>query len=99
MIDTASESGKGQRIARCPTCHVALWSHYHGAGALICFVRVGTLDDPAACPPDAFIFARSKQPWVVLPAHIPAFPVYYDMKTLWPAESLARRKVARGETP
>jgi len=97
VIDTPSLSGKGQRISRCPACHVALWSNYSGAGPKIHFVRAGTLDDPDAFPPNAFVFTDSKQPWVVLPPHIPAFPDYYDMKTLWPAESLARRAVAKGE--
>ncbi len=97
MIETPSESGKGQKIARCPACQVALWSHYSGAGPNIAFVRVGTLDDPAQCPPDAFIFTRSKLPWVTLPPEIPAFSIYYDMKTQWPAESLARRAAAKNE--
>src|SRR5690606_35154204 len=30
--DTPSNSGKGQKIMRCPRCRVALWSHYPGAG-------------------------------------------------------------------
>jgi hypothetical protein len=97
MVDTPSESGKGQKIARCPACHVALWSHYSGGGTKVSFVRVGTLDDPAQCPPDAFIFTRSKQPWVVLPEHVPAFPIFYDIKTQWPAESLARREAAKAK--
>jgi hypothetical protein len=28
---------------------------------------------------------------------IPAFEIYYDMKTLWPAESLARRRTILGD--
>ena len=64
---TPSESGKGQTVWRCPACHVALWSNYAGAGPGVHFVRVGTLDDSAACPPDAHIFTRSKLPWVALP--------------------------------
>src|SRR6266852_2903373 len=28
VIDTPSASGRGQRIARCPTCKIALWSTY-----------------------------------------------------------------------
>src|SRR4051794_40946188 len=43
---TPSNSGKGQRIFRCPSCRVAVWSHYAGGGDRIRFVRVGTLDDP-----------------------------------------------------
>jgi len=31
IIDTPSNSGKGQKIARCPTCRIAVWSTYAGA--------------------------------------------------------------------
>jgi hypothetical protein len=95
-VQTPSESGGGQIIHRCPSCHVALWSHYGGRTA-IAFVRAGTLDEAAAVAPGAFIFTRSKLRWVDLPPEIPAFEIYYDMNTLWPAESLARRAVALGE--
>jgi len=46
IIDTPSNSGKGQRISRCPTCRIALWSNYGGGGDALRFVRVGTLDEP-----------------------------------------------------
>jgi hypothetical protein len=95
-ILTPSESGKGQRIVRCPSCHVALWSHYAGAGDKLKFLRVGTLDDPDAFPPDVHIFTASKQPWVVLPQGTPAVPEYYKSSELWPAASLERRKAILG---
>jgi hypothetical protein len=91
VVDTPSLSGKGQRISRCPTCRVAVWSNYAGAGDAIRFVRVGTLDDPDRLPPDIHIFTASKQPWVVLPDGVPAVPEYYDRSVHWPKESLARR--------
>jgi hypothetical protein len=77
VIATPSNSGKGQKVARCPTCHVALWSNYAGAGGALRFVRVGTLDDPDQFPPDIHIFTASKQPWVVLPTTTPAVAEYY----------------------
>ena len=92
VVDTPTESGLGQRIARCPACRVAVWSHYAGAGPVVRFVRVGTLDNPDLLPPDIHIFTRSKQPWVVLPAQTPAVPEYYDRQEHWPPESLARRQ-------
>lgn len=67
-----------------------LWSDC-GRRPALRFVRVGTLDDPSALPPGAHIFTRSKLPWVVLPEGAPAFEIYHDMKTQWPAQSLARR--------
>jgi hypothetical protein len=94
-VDTPSNSGKGQKIWRCPTCRVSLWSNYSGAGPRIHFVRVGTLDRPDALPPDAHIFTASKQPWVELPAAAPAFAEFYDMAKQWPADSLARRDAVR----
>jgi hypothetical protein len=92
VVDTPSNSGKGQKIARCPKCRIALWSNYAGAGEAVRFVRVGTLDNPDAMPPDVHIFTESKQPWVVIPPGMPAFPVYYDREKLWPKESLERRE-------
>ena len=90
-VTTPSASGKGQVIARCEECRVALWSHYAGAGPRFSFVRVGTLDNPDLLPPDIHIFTESRQPWVVLPSRVPAVPQYYDREHYWPAESLARR--------
>lgn len=96
MVATPSNSGKGQTIARCPHCYVALWSHYAGAGDRIKFVRVGTLDRPDLLPPDIHIFIASKQPWVVLPDGVPAVAEYYDREQFWPAQSLARRRALAG---
>ncbi len=87
-----SESGRGQKVARCPDCRVALWSHYPGAGEGIAFIRVGTLETPDRLPPDVHIYTGSKQPWVILsPGGAPAFAEYYDREHLWPADSLTRR--------
>jgi hypothetical protein len=93
LVDTPSDSGSGQLIARCPKCKVAVWSHYAGSGPLVKFVRVGTLDNPDLLPPDIHIFTASKQAWVVLPQGTPAVPAYYEREEHWPAESLARRAV------
>ena len=90
LVATPSESGAGQQIARCPHCRIAVWSHYAGAGPLVKFLRVGTLDDPDAMPPDLHIFTSSKQPWVQLPPQAVAVPEYYDRSKHWSADSLAR---------
>ncbi len=88
---TPTLSGKGQKIARCPTCRVALWSNYAGAGDAVRFVRVGTLDAPEWMPPDIQIFTSSKLPWVALASDIPAVPEYYKTSEYWPKDSLERR--------
>jgi hypothetical protein len=93
LVHTPSDSGLGQWIARCPTCRVAVWSHYAGSGPLVKFVRVGTLDKPDILPPDIHIFTQSKQPWFVIPEGIPSVPEYYEREEYWPPESLARRQV------
>ena len=96
-VVTPSNSGKGQVIARCPTCRVALWSHYAGAGRKVAFVRVGTLDDPSACPPDIHIFTTTKLDWLVLDGRVPVVAEYYDRKVMWPDWALARREVMLGK--
>ena len=93
LINTPSQSGRGQQIARCPHCRVALWSHYASAGPVVAFIRIGTLDNPHLLPPDVHIFTESKQPWVVLPDGAPAMPAYYDRAKIWSANSLERRRV------
>ncbi|HVO87953.1 MAG TPA: GFA family protein [Casimicrobiaceae bacterium] len=92
VVLTPSNSGKGQRIARCPGCRIALWSNYAGAGDAMRFVRVGTLDDPDRLPPDIHIFTSTKQPWVVLPPDTPAVPEYYDRNKYWREDSPRRRE-------
>jgi hypothetical protein len=87
-VSVPRTGGKKQRIWRCPTCQVAVYSQY--TSPRVRFVRGGTLDDPAAVAPDVHIFTRSKVPWVTLPDGVPAFEVYYDTKKLWPAASLER---------
>ena len=93
VVNTPSNSGKGQRISRCPSCRIAVWSNYAGAGDAIRFIRVGTLDESDHLPPDIHIYTASKQPWVVLPTGMPAVPEYYRASERWPKESLERRGV------
>ena len=92
IVDTPSNSGKGQKIARCPKCRIAVWSHYAGAGDAVSFVRVGTLDEPDRLPPDVHIFTASKQPWVVIPSGMPAVPEYYKAAESGRKTSLERRE-------
>ena len=87
-VDAPRDDGSVQAIFRCPRCEVAVFSEY--GPSEVRFVRGGTLDDPTTISPDVHIFTRSKVRWVALPPDTPAFDVYYDLKTLWPAESLRR---------
>jgi hypothetical protein len=87
-VDVPRDDGSAQRIFRCPTCQVALFSEY--GRPEVRFVRAGTLDDPSRVEPDVHIYTRSKLPWIALPESVPAVDVYYSSKELWPAASLER---------
>jgi len=99
LVHTPSASGRGQKIARCPECRVAVWSNYPGLDNLVNFIRVGTLDDPDRLPPDIHIYTMSKQPWVIIPSGVPAVHAYYDRREYWPAESLGRLRRLQPATP
>ena len=90
-----TESGRPHDLHRCNICNTTLWSDY-GRREVLSFLRIATLDEPNALPPNAHIFTRSKLPWIELMG-APEFDVYYDMTTLWPAESLARRRALLGD--
>ena len=89
-VDVPRDDGSLQRIYRCPTCEVAVYSQY--THPEFRYVRAGTLDEPRGITPDVHIFTKSKVDWVVLPDSVPAFDVFYDMNELWPAASLERVK-------
>lgn len=97
VVLTPSNSGVGQRIARCPDCKVAVWSHYAGSGDLTKFVRVGTLDNPDVLPPDVHIFTASKQHWMTLPENAQSYAEFYDRKNVWGQDSLNRFEALRSQ--
>jgi hypothetical protein len=94
-VDAPRDDGSAQRIYRCPSCEIAVFSEY--GWPELKFVRAGTLDDPSTVQPDVHIFTRSKVPWVVLPEGTPAFDVYYDSAKLWPPASLERLEAIRAQ--
>jgi hypothetical protein len=94
-VDVPRDDPKSiQRIYRCPSCQTAVFSEY--GGPAIWFVRGGTLDEPSRVEPDVHIYTKSKLPWVTLPDSAPAFAAFYDVKKVWPAETLDRFKAAIG---
>ena len=95
IVLTPSLSGEGQRIARCPSCRVGIWSNYPQAGPVVRFVRVGSLDEPDRIPPDIHIFTSSKQPWLTLPPDAKMVAEFYDLESTWSRESLERRRLMR----
>jgi hypothetical protein len=93
-VDVPRDDGSSQRIFRCPTCQVAVYSEY--GRPQVRFVRAGTLDEPRGIKPDVHIFTRSKVEWVTLPQSVPAVEIYYDRNELWPAESVRRLEAVVG---
>lgn len=93
ILAIESPSGKGQTIARCQSCRIAVWSNYYMGGLrdYIRFIRVGTLDHPDIMPPDVHIFTSTKQPWVQLPADAAVTEAFYKYEDVWSASSMARR--------
>ena len=92
-VDVPRDDGSSQRIYRCPSCQVAVYSEY--GRPEVRFVRAGTLDEPRDVTPDVHIFTKSRVGWVTLPESVPAFDVYYDMNELWPAASRERLEALR----
>jgi len=90
-----TDSGNKHWVARCPTCRTAMWNEHGTRRAITRYVRVGTLDTPAACPPLAHIFTRSKQPWLTLPEGVRQYAAYYDASRTWPKERLQRYEAAK----
>lgn len=86
-------SGGPHVICRCGECGSALWSHYPRLGRTGAGVRVGTLDDPGSCPPDAVIFTDDAMPWVALPTDIPSFAQTYDFREVLQPDKVVRLKV------
>jgi hypothetical protein len=88
VVDAPRDDGPPQRIHRCPTCQVALFSEYGRPD--VWFVRAGTLDEPRGVAPDVHIYTRSKVRWVALPESARAYDAFYDIAEVWPPESLQR---------
>lgn len=91
-VEFATGSGATQVVVRCAECGTAVWSHYPRLGRKTAAVRVGTLDDPSAAPPDVAIYVADKPEWAPLPEGIPAFDEFYNPAEVYRPESMARLK-------
>ncbi|MDP6588283.1 MAG: GFA family protein, partial [Alphaproteobacteria bacterium] len=85
-----SPSGHPHEVFLCKACSTNLWSKYHAVPYEILYVRGGTLDDSSKMPRPVHIFTRSKQAWFKPPESARAFPGFYEVEDVWPAESLER---------
>ncbi len=90
----ATPSGGRRAVVRCASCGAMLWAFHPKVGDKIAFVRVGTLDDPAALPPQLHCFTRSKLPWVSIPEGVAATWASYDPADRWAPDTCARLAAA-----
>jgi hypothetical protein len=73
IYEFISPSGSISRQRMCGTCHVRIFNTNSGRpGRAV--VRAGTLDDSDTLTPLAHIWVRRKQPCVVIPDSVPAWP-------------------------
>ena len=87
-VDVPRDDGSLQRIYRCPSCQVAVFSEYTRPEVL--FVRAGTLDDPSAVAPDVHIFTRVEGPLAHAPRLRAGLRGLLRLEDALAAESLAR---------
>ncbi len=86
-------SGNEYMVYECQKCSCTLAGHAIDSNAVM-VVRPSTFDDTSLIQPQAHIWIREKQDWVLLPDDVPAFMENYDAEQLWPEESLARMRTA-----
>jgi len=90
--DFKTGSGNSQTVVRCAECGTPVWSYYPRLGRKVTAVRVGTLDDASATPPDVAIFVADRPDWAPLPEGVQAFDAFYNPVDVCRPESLARLK-------
>ena len=96
-ISTTADVNGGSRhsIFRCKECLSPLWSQPEGRSLVS--LRLGSLDKSDQIKPDAHIYLRSKLDWVRPPEEALCFDEFYDIKEVWPKDSLNRLKAALRE--
>ena len=96
-VTLPTPSGHGQVVTSCAQCGTTIYSAYMSRKGKLLYVRVGTLDNPAACPPDVHIFTSTKLPWVTLSDEVPGYENFYDFPGSWPLDSRQRWKQPFGD--
>lgn len=96
-VQVPTDSGRRHDVVRCGDCGTVLWNTHGSRAPLIAYLRVGTLDEPAAWPPRAHIYVRSRVAWLAPDPSAPQFSAGYDARRTWPAESIARYEAAQAQ--
>ena len=72
LVETPSASGKGQRVARCPKCRIALWSNYSGAVRISGLSGSGRWINRITCRPiSTSSFPQNSRGWCCRRRHRP----------------------------
>ena len=61
-----------------------------GKRGFICFIRVGTLDDPTRMQPDVHIYTSTAVPWMQFPKGVQVAEEFYNSDETWSADSKLR---------
>lgn len=84
-------SGVGQQAYFCSKCGVYIFCKYKIAEPeKRIALRTKTLNDHNRFPPEAHIFVKDKDPWIILDGIKNCFNMMYDREEIWPKESLKR---------
>jgi hypothetical protein len=75
-------SGARARLFACPVCHSRIFG-VNDTRPGIAIIRAGTFDHSASLIPDAHVWTRSKQPWIVLPPDAQALETQPDSSDGW----------------
>ena len=68
----SGESGRDVTRFFCADCGSQLWSQVAIMPGAV-FLKIGVMDDPSACTPQACIWTDSKPSWAELPDGVPSF--------------------------
>jgi hypothetical protein len=97
FVTREAKSGRIDRHAECPECHIQLWAS-SALGEAVVDLRVGTLDLPSLMEPDMHIFVESKLDWVRLPDNAKTIPKGDNLRKWWPKSSLKRLEICMRRT-
>ena len=71
-FDLVADSGRTKTCGFCPNCGVRIFNRT----SALYSIKAGTLDDTSWLVPDGHYWIKSKQPWTVLPEHVPCYETH-----------------------
>ena len=95
MVLTPSESGKGQKIWRCPSAASRCGATTRAPATPCASCASARSTIPTPCRPTSTSSPCPSSPGSCCREGTPAVHEFYDIKKMWPAESQERRKAMR----